>query len=55
MVAVAFHTDPRGTAYELLIDELIEKTDRFMLVDRKYAEEATPERVAKCYRDSSRI
>ncbi|NMI05532.1 leucine-rich repeat domain-containing protein [Paenibacillus sp. SZ31] len=47
MVAVAFHTDPRGTAYELLIDELIEKTDRFMLVDRKYAEEATPEKVAK--------
>ncbi|MBT2283980.1 leucine-rich repeat domain-containing protein [Paenibacillus polymyxa] len=45
MVAVAFHTDPRGNAYELLIDELIEKTDRFMLVDRKYAEEATPERV----------
>ncbi|MDR6717758.1 leucine-rich repeat domain-containing protein [Paenibacillus amylolyticus] len=47
MVAVAFHTDPRGTAYELLIDELIEKTDRFMLVDRKYVEGDTPERVAK--------
>lgn len=47
MVAVAFHTDPSGTAYELLIDELIEKTDRFMLVDRKYVEGDTPERVAK--------
>ncbi|WP_411734975.1 leucine-rich repeat domain-containing protein [Paenibacillus sp. M2] len=47
MVAVAFHTDPRGTAYELLIDELIQKTDRFMLVDRKYVEGDTPERVAK--------
>ncbi|WP_433744515.1 leucine-rich repeat domain-containing protein [Paenibacillus amylolyticus] len=47
MVAVAFHTDPKGTAYELLIDELIEKADRFMLVDRQYAEEGTPVGVAK--------
>lgn len=43
-MAVAFHTDPRGTAYELLIDELIEKADRFMLVDRKrYEENEIPE------------
>lgn len=47
MVAVAFHTDPSGTAYELLIDELIEKTDRFMLADRNYVEGYTLERVAK--------
>lgn len=44
MVAVAFHTDPRGTAYELLIDELIEKADRFVLVDRqRYEENEIPE------------
>ncbi|WP_339256035.1 hypothetical protein MKZ12_18350 [Paenibacillus sp. FSL R5-0713] len=54
MVAVAFHTDPSGTAYELLIDELIEKTDRFMLVDRKYVEGDT-RGLPKCYKDLSRI
>ncbi|WP_301246600.1 leucine-rich repeat domain-containing protein [Paenibacillus vandeheii] len=35
LVAVSFHTDPRGVAYEQLIDWLIEKTDRFLLVDRR--------------------
>lgn len=43
VVAVSFHTDPRGAAYEHLIDELIEKTDRFLLVDRgRYDDDEIP-------------
>ncbi|WP_339273073.1 leucine-rich repeat domain-containing protein [Paenibacillus sp. FSL W8-0426] len=36
---IPFHTDPRNEAYEQLIDELIKRTDRFMLVDRGYYDE----------------
>ncbi|MFC9709808.1 leucine-rich repeat domain-containing protein [Paenibacillus sp. NPDC056933] len=47
MLTVFFHTDPRSSAYEQLIDELIEKTDRFLLVDRRRYNEDEPPRVSK--------
>ncbi|MFS0855024.1 hypothetical protein [Paenibacillus taichungensis] len=50
MLTVSFHTDPRGAAYEQLIDELIEKTARFLLVDRGRYNEDTPPRVSKVLR-----
>ncbi|MFS0871160.1 hypothetical protein [Paenibacillus xylanilyticus] len=46
MRAIPFHTAPRGAAYIQLIDELIEKTGRFFLVDRRYRED-TPAGVAR--------
>ncbi len=43
LVAVSFHTDPRGSAYEQLIDELIVKTNLFLLVDRRrYNDDEVP-------------
>ncbi|WP_413372242.1 leucine-rich repeat domain-containing protein [Paenibacillus taichungensis] len=50
MLTVSFHTDPRGTAYEQLIDKLIEKTDRFLLVDRGRYNEDEPPGVSKVLR-----
>ncbi|MGC5773150.1 leucine-rich repeat domain-containing protein [Paenibacillus pabuli] len=49
-MTVAFHTDPRGSAYEQLIDELIEKTERFLLVDRGQSNEEVPPGVSKVLR-----
>ncbi|MEY8746272.1 leucine-rich repeat domain-containing protein [Paenibacillus tundrae] len=47
MTTVSLYTDPRETTYDQIIDELIEKTDRFLIVDRGYAIDDPPKRVAQ--------
>ncbi|WP_416295342.1 hypothetical protein ACM7Q1_01910 [Paenibacillus illinoisensis] len=49
MRIIPFHTAPTGDAYRYLIDELIDRTDRFFLVDRRHDIGDTPEEVARVF------
>ncbi|MEK4436833.1 hypothetical protein [Paenibacillus sp. FSL K6-2862] len=49
MRIIPFHTAPTGDAYRYLIDELIDKTARFFLVDRRQGRGDTPVEVARVF------
>lgn len=49
MRIIPFHKAPTGDAYRYLIDELIDRTDRFFLVDRRHDIGDTPEEVARVF------
>lgn len=49
MRIIPFHTAPTGDAYRYLIDELIDRTDRFFLVDRRHDIGDTPAEVARVF------
>ncbi|MBY0220524.1 MULTISPECIES: hypothetical protein [Paenibacillus] len=49
MRIIPFHTAPSGDAYRYLINELIDKTDRFFLVDRRHDIGDTPAEVARVF------